>query len=109
MPTTLPFAERSVDLVKPTGERVHFRVEFGPIYPASKDFRCKVCFHGWGNSPPDICGYDSLQALLLAVDLVYGILADFIERGGRIFWPGTSEDYDLDAWRTHFNEPGERD
>ena len=87
-----------MDLLKPSGERVTFRVEFGPILNAGQDFHCRVRFHGWGDSPPDIWGGDSLQALVLAVSLVHSILADFVQRGGRILWPDTDTDYDLDEF-----------
>jgi len=89
-------AARSVDLEKPSGERVPFRVEFGPVYDAGRGSRCKVRFHGWGDSPPDISGYDSLEALILAVELVHAILAEFVRRGGRLLRPGTSSEYSLD-------------
>jgi len=95
MPSTRIITARCVDLLKPSGERVSFRVEFGPIRAEGQDFRCRVRFHGWGDSPPDVWGYDSLQALLLAVELVHAILIDFVRHGGRVLRPGTSADYDL--------------
>ena len=96
MPSSSLIAERSVDLVKPSGEQVRFRVKFGPVSNSGRDFRCRVRFHGWGDSPPDIWGYDSLQSVILAIQLVHTILADFIRRGGRVLWPDTSNDYSLD-------------
>jgi hypothetical protein len=98
MTSSAPIAERTLDLLKPSGERVTFRVEFGPILGDGQDFHCRVRFHGWGDSPPDIWGYDSLQALVLAVSLVHSILDDFVRRGGRALWPGTDTDYDLDEF-----------
>jgi len=95
MPINGPFAERSVDLLKPSGERVSFRVEFGPILPEGRFFCCRVRFHGWVESPPDIRGRDSLEAFLLAIGLVHGILEHFVRRGGHVLWPGTTHDYDL--------------
>ena len=95
MPPNGPFADRSVDLLKSSGERVAFRVEFGPILPKGRDFCCRVRFHGWVESPPNIRGRDSLEAFLQAVGLVHGILDDFVRRGGRVLWPGTNNDYDL--------------
>ena len=96
MSATRPFAERSVDLLKLSGERVAFRVEFGPIFPEGREFRCRVRFHGWSESPPDICGRDSLEAFLQAIGLVHGILDHFVQRGGRVLWPGTNSDYGLE-------------
>jgi hypothetical protein len=95
MPIQGPIVERSVDLLKSSGERVAFRVEFGPILPKGRDFCCRVRFHGWVESPPDIRGRDSLEALLQAVGLVHGILHEFVRSGGRVVWPGTTNDYDL--------------
>ena len=91
-------AERKLDLLKPSGERLTFRCKFGPIRGDGQDFHCPVRFHGWGDSPPDIWGYDSLQALVLAVSLVHSILDDFVRRGGRVLWPGTDNDYDLNEF-----------
>jgi hypothetical protein len=88
--------ERCIDLLKPSGERIPFRVEFGPVRAVGQDFRCRVRFYGWGDSPPDIWGYDSLQALVLSVALVRSILTDFVRRGGRVLWPETDNDYSLD-------------
>lgn len=91
-------AERSVDLLRPSGERVSFRVTFGPIVSAGRDFRCRVCFYGWGDSPPDIWGYDSLDAFVHAVTLVHSLLHEFVQRGGRVLWPGSSNDYNLESF-----------
>jgi hypothetical protein len=95
MPRNGLFAERSVDLLKPSVERVSFRVEFGPVSPEGPSFCCHVRFHGWADSPPHIRGRDSLEALLQAVGLVHGILHEFVQRGGRVLWPGTDNDYGL--------------
>ena len=95
IPRGASFAERSLDLLKHSGERVAFRVEFCPVVPERRGFRCRVRFHGWVQSPPDIRGRDSLEAVLQAVGLVHGILHDFIRGGGRVLWPGTTNDYDL--------------
>jgi hypothetical protein len=108
MPTARAFAERSVDLLTARGHRIPFRVVFGPIRSDGEEFRCKVRFHGWGNSPRDIRGYDSLQACTLAFELVYTLLVGFAKRGGRIVWPGTADDYDLSMFISHGKtaEPG---
>ncbi len=94
------FAERSLDLIKPGGERVAFTVLFGLPYPAGEDFRCPVRFKGWGNPPPDVWGIDSVHALLLAISLVHSLLAAFVERGGRIVYPGTDDDFNMADFRT---------
>jgi hypothetical protein len=100
MSASSPFAERSVDLLGPSGERVAFRVEFGPILPEGRDFRCRLRFCGWSDSPPDVFGRDSLEAFLHAVTLVHGVLHQFIQEGGRVLWPGTTADYGLEHFVT---------
>jgi hypothetical protein len=93
-----PIAERTYDLLKPSGERVRFTASFGPIYQSGEDYRCPVRFTGWVDSPQDIWGQDSLQAFLLAVSLVHSILRSFIERGGRVLYLDTDEDYRLETF-----------
>ena len=90
-----PNMERSVDLVKPDGQRVRFTVQFGPVYQQGADFYCPVRFDGWGDSPPDIEGRDALQAFLDAVQLVKSILHRFVVKGGKVLWPDSDIDYDL--------------
>ncbi len=87
--------ERTLDLIAPNEHRVTLTVSFGPPYASGQSYRCPVTFTGWGSSPPDIAGSDSLQALLLAIALVHGILSDFVSRGGRVVYPGTDSDFDL--------------
>ena len=87
-------AERSVDLLRSFGRRV----TFGPILSAGRDFRCRVRFYGWGDSPPDICGYDSLDAFVHALTLVHSILHEFVQRGGRVLWPGSNNDYSMESF-----------
>jgi len=99
MPNPSPSAERTYDLLKPDGQRVRFRVSFGPIYQSGHDFRCPVRFSGWGDSPPDIWGHDSLQAFLLAVNLVHSILHEFMERGGRVLHLDSDVDYPLEIFK----------
>lgn len=90
-----PWAVRSVDLLKPSGGRVSVRIELGPVWPDGQDWCCRVRFHGWVEPPPDQRGRDSLEATLMALGLVHGILSEFVRRGGRILWAGTSNDCDL--------------
>jgi uncharacterized protein DUF6968 len=91
--------ERTLDLIPPNGDRTTFTVSLGPAYPFEESFRCPVKFTGWGKSPPDMFGFDSLQALLLAVGMVHGILSAFVAHGGRVLYSGTDSDFDL----SHFN------
>ena len=81
MPDSVPIAERAFDLLMPTKERVLFVATFGPIYKFEESYRCPIRFEGWGDPAPDIFGFDSLQAFLLAVTLLNSMLRRFIERG----------------------------
>jgi hypothetical protein len=92
-----PIAERSFDLLMPTGERVRFTATFGPIYKEQDSYRCPIRFEGWGDPAPDIFGYDSLQAFLLAVTLLNSMLRRFTERGGRTLFPDTNDDFPLES------------
>jgi hypothetical protein len=96
MPLTPAIAERFLDLLLPSGNRVSFRVAFGPIRAVGQQFRCQVRFYGWGDSPPDIWGCDSLDAFVNALTLVHSILYEFVQRGGRILWPESNDEYLLD-------------
>lgn len=91
-----PVLQRSFDLQKPSGETVRFTVSYGPVYRSGDQFFCPVQFAGWANSPPDISGSDSLDAVLQAVALVHGILRELVRHGGRVFYPDSDVDYLLE-------------
>jgi hypothetical protein len=94
-----PIAERTFDLLMPTNERVRFTATFGPIYKFEESYRCPIHFDGWGDPAPDIFGYDSLQAFLLAVTLLNSMLRSLVERGGRVLYPDTDDDCPLEIIR----------
>ncbi len=94
----LPIAQRNLDLVYPTGTRTTLIIELGPIYTREEAFRCPVSLRGFHETLPDIAGADSLQALLLAVDMVHSVLEAFVRRGGKIYYPGTDNVYDLNRF-----------
>jgi hypothetical protein len=73
---------------------------FGPFYKFEENYRCPVRFEGWGKPAPDIFGYDSLQPLLLAVTLLNLMLKSFIERGGRVLYPDTNDEFALEDFAT---------
>jgi len=99
-----PIAERSFDLLMPTKERVRFNVAFGPIYKFEESYRCPIRFEGWGDPAPDIFGYDSLQAFLLAVTLLNEMLRCLIENGGRVVYPDTEDDFPLETISVKYEE-----
>ncbi len=92
----VPIAERAFDLLAAKDERIRFTAQFGPIYHFEQSYRCPIRFVGWGESQRDIFGEDSLQAFLLAVTLVNSELQRFIDRGGRVLYPDTNDDFPLE-------------
>jgi hypothetical protein len=89
---------RSLELLSVTGERIPFSIIFGPLSQDGQDFKCKVAFDGWDQPSREIWGYDSLQAFLLAVQFSISILKLNVDRGQRIVWPNSDDDYCLDDW-----------
>ncbi len=95
-------ATSTVDCVNSAGERNQVIVEIGLPYRAPDrapegEWACPVAMHGLHNSLPDVRGEDSLQAICLAASLVRMLLASFVEDGGKIFFPNSDSEYDLNA------------
>lgn len=95
---TDPFATCEFDCVSPTGEKFTFTVHLGRPTPVSDEpesgWRCPVTIPFDGPTR-DIYGVDSWQALCLALSLVHSQLADFIRRGGKLYHPGTTDEFTL--------------
>jgi hypothetical protein len=86
------FAERTLECLKPSGERLSVVLRFGQPYRASDvDWACPVAADGLYERLADIHGIDSLQALILAQELLRSLMQDHLERGHRFYWPGTSD------------------
>lgn len=91
-------ATSSLDCVNSVGERYQVMVEIGRPYRAPEgEWACPVAMRGLHNSLPDVRGEDSLQALCLAASLVRMLLTGFVEDGGKIFFPNSDSEYDLNA------------
>ena len=88
-------AERSVELIKKTGERVPLTISIGVPYPSGDAWYCGVILEGWGGSPPDTWGRDSYGALIAAMTLVRSVLATFLTAGGRIVFPSSDTDMEM--------------
>lgn len=91
-------AERQFVLTRPSGRKTRIRVRFGkPIRgkgaSRSGPWWCPVEVKGAGlDSFRPVAGIDSLQALILALELASNVLPDEVERAGfRIEWLGDSE------------------
>ena len=81
------------------GSRISSREEFqiniaiGTPYPRGNgSWACPVELRGLHDRVAEIVGEDSLQALSLAVQFAGKLLADFVQRGGRLRSPGDDPD-----------------
>ena len=90
-------ATRTLDAITPSGERTRIVVSLAMPYPHGNSFRCPVRVAGldYDYTPPDIGGSDAIQALLLAMSLAFGLVDDFVRRGGRVFYVDTETPYDF--------------
>ena len=91
-------AERDFVLTSGSGRKVRIRVRFGkPVRGKATSRRdpwwCPIEVKGAGlDSLRPVAGIDSLQALILALELVSRVLPDEVERAGfRIEWLGDTE------------------
>ena len=95
---TEPFATREFSCVSPEGVAFPLIVQLGRPTPANdkpeSDWRCPVAVP-FDSRVRDIYGVDSWQALCLALSLVHSLLADFIQRGGKLYHPGTTDEFTL--------------
>jgi hypothetical protein len=90
-------ATRVLDGITPSGARTRIILSLGIPYMSGNSFRCPVRVSGldYDYTPPDIGGWDAVQALLLAISCAAGLLDDFVVRGGRVFYPDTDTPYDF--------------
>ena len=90
-------ATRTLDAIAPSGERTRIVVSLALPYTHGNCFRCPVRIAGldYDYTPPDITGSDAVQALLLAISLAFGLVDDFVVRGGRVFYVDTDVPYDF--------------
>src|SRR5947209_20546293 len=81
-------ATRTLDGITPSGERTRIVVSLAQPYPWLNSYRCPVRIAGldYDYTPPDIAGSDAVQALLLAISMAFGLVDDFVQRGGRVFY-----------------------
>src|SRR5688572_12346453 len=66
-------------------------------HPYKKDentWACAVQLKGLYENLADICGEDSIQALMLAQNLARTLLTDFVNKGGKIY---SAEDHAVDV------------
>jgi hypothetical protein len=82
------FAERTFAGRTSNGNQLTIRLRIGKPHAAAEgDWTCPVSIEGLRNHAADIHGIDSLQSLVLALGFARSVLADFLDKGGALFWP----------------------
>lgn len=90
-------AEREMVCMKPSGEKFLVTICIGKPYRLSDiEWACPVEAKGLYDKLVDIHGVDSFQSLILAVRMLYQLLKDFIENGGRAFWADGKDELTLE-------------
>jgi len=96
---TAPIAKRELTGVRANGERFPITITIDAPYSLNDtngNWRCSVSVTPLCHHPFEIGGFDSMQALSLAVYFAHTQLADFVQRGGRLLFPGTDDDFLLE-------------
>jgi len=69
-------------------EKFSVSVRIGEPYRVNDvSWACPVAVEGVDEKLADMHGIDSWQALMLAVSLARSRLEDFLEKGGKLYWP----------------------
>ncbi len=98
MPTESAIATRRLKAVWPDGSIHDAIIEIGRPYPRGKSFSCPIRVSGLlpDYSPPDIGGFDEMQAVTLSLALVRFLLEWHIEHGGSLFYLDSDDPYTPD-------------
>jgi len=84
-----PIATKRLKAVWHDGSAHDVILQIGRPYPKGNSFRCPVLAYGLQQdySPPDLAGYDEMQAITLALGFVRFLLEWHIKEGGQLFYP----------------------
>ena len=96
-------AKRELIGLYPSGKRVPVVIEIGKPSPhgdPNANWHCPVSVTPLDHSVRNIGGYDALQALCLAIRHATLELTEFVRQGGRLLFPDSDEDFDLDLMET---------
>jgi hypothetical protein len=78
--------------IEPNGTEVHLELGLGQPYEVTHDeWACPVKLTGLYTHLHAQHGQDSWQSMQLAYQLVARLLAEFIEKGGVLYWPDSRE------------------
>ena len=98
MPTEAPIAIRKLRATWSDGSSHDVTIEIGRPYPSGNSFRCPVRVSGLQQdySPPDLSGFDEIQAVTLSLEFVRFLLEWHLDEGGSLFYPDTDDPYTPD-------------
>jgi len=87
MPTEPPVAVRRLKATWHDGSTHDVLIEIGKPYPSGNSFRCPIRVSGLQPeySPPDMGGFDEIQAVTLSLQIVRFLLEQHLEQGGLLF------------------------
>jgi len=107
MPIESPIASRRLKAIWHDGSTHEVTIEIGRPYPSGNSFRCPVSVTGLQQdySPPDLSGFDEIQAVTLSLKFVRFLLDWHLEAGGQLFYPDSDTPYIPDDLpKTHDDE-----
>ena len=81
-------AHRELVAEEPDGRRFPVTLRIGVPTQQDRDWVCSVVVEGLASAAVETHGADSLQALLLAVQNLRGMLSRFVRSGGKFYLPG---------------------
>ena len=98
MPTKAPIAVRKLRAVWCDGSAHNVSIEIGRPYASGNSFRCAVRVSGLQQdySPPDLAGFDEVQAVTLSLEFVRFLLEWHLDEGGSLFYPDSDDPYTPD-------------
>ncbi|MDM4767192.1 hypothetical protein [Pelomonas sp. SE-A7] len=85
------FAERILQAIAPDDEEFEMKIRVGSPRPDGDDWSCLVSITRIFETPRELLGVDSWQAVQVSLQFVSTMLDDFVRRGGQLFWPGTTD------------------
>ncbi len=98
MPTEPPIAVRRLKATWPDGSTHDVVIEIHRPSPSGNSFRCPVRVDGLypDYSPPDMGGFDEIQALTSSLKMVRFLLEQHLEQGGHLLYPESNQPYTPD-------------
>lgn len=96
MNTSRPsLASRSIDVIKPSGERAQVVLLIGQPYEVTpQEWAIPVSMNGLHERLWNLHGIDSWQVVQLGFEFIVQMLEYFVQDGGQLYWPETDERFE---------------